>query len=253
MPLEGRVAVVTGGGHGLGRAYCLRLAEEGARIACADVDYPAAKRVVAEVVDRGGEALAIAVDVTDEAQTLAMARDTVHRFGQIDILINNAGMCLTFPVSRLTIEELDPKEWERCLAVNLSGMFYSCRAVLPYMKRLQRGKIINVASSTVLFGPPTRIHYVASKSGVIGFTRCLARELGDFNICVNTLIPGGTDSTEGPDPRPVEYQNATVQRRCFKRVEKPADLTGTVAFLCSSDSDFTTGQVFVVDGGGLMY
>lgn len=251
MRLKDRVAIVTGGGHGLGRAYSLRLASEGAKIACADLDYPAAKRVAGEIVEQGGQAIAIAVDVANAEQTVAMAKAAADRFGRIDILINNAGMCLTYPISRVRIDELDPKEWERCLAVNLGGMFHSCRAVLPYMKQQSKGKIVNIGSSTVFDGPPTRIHYVSAKSGVIGFTRCLSHEVGEYNICVNTLVPGATDSAEGPDPRGQAAQERAVNRRAFKRVEKPADLTGTVAFLCSDDSDFITGQMIVVDGGGL--
>ena len=253
MRLQGRVAIVTGGGHGIGRAYVLGLAREGARVAIAELDA-AAERVANEVAAAGGEALAIPTDVSDEASTRNMARVTAERFGGIDILVNNASIFATIPMSRVGFEQISVEEWDRLMAVNLKGPWLCARAVVPYMRQRGKGKIINIASGTVLDGGGgTRAHYVASKAGVVGLTRTLACELGKDNICVNTLAPGSTLSEENPTEDILRFRQAAAATRVLKRVQRPEDLVGTVLFLASDDSDFMTGQMIVCDGGDNLY
>lgn len=246
--LDGKVIIVTGGGHGLGQEYCLALAAAGARVVVADIDQEAATGVAREIAQRGGQALAWPTDVSDEASAAAMAKNTVDHFSRLDVLINNAAIIFTIKVSRVPVEKLDVKEWDRVMAVNTRGTFLCTKAVIPYMKSQGQGKIINVSSSTVIDGSPMRSHYVTSKAANVGFTRCVARELGEFNITVNCLSPGSILSAPD-DPAAVEIAKRASQSRCLKRVGYPKDMVGTVIFLCSSDSDFITGQTIVVNGG----
>src|SRR3954469_24827188 len=246
--LQDRVAIVTGGGHGIGRAYAKRLAEEGAKGLVADLDGPAGERVAAEV---GG--LAVRTDVADENSAKEMARRAVERFGRIDILINNAAIFATIPMSRAPFDQIDPEEWDRMMAVNLRGTWFACRAVMPQMRKQQYGKIVNISSGTALKGVGSRIHYVTSKAGILGFTRTLAMEVGKDNICVNCIAPGSTLSEENADESIVKYRQAAAATRALQRLQKPEDLVGAVAFFASADSDFITGQTLVVDGGAHMH
>jgi NAD(P)-dependent dehydrogenase (short-subunit alcohol dehydrogenase family) len=188
--LQNKVVIVTGGAHGIGRAYCLAFARAGSKIIIADLDQVAAAQVAVEARAAGGAALAITVDVSDERATKKMAMEALERFGRIDVLINNAAVFSVVPMNRGPIETIDPGEWDRLMAVNLRGLFLCCRAVLPTMRTQKSGKIITIASGTVFAGAPGRIHYVTSKAATIGFTRTLAREVGGDNITVNCLAPG---------------------------------------------------------------
>jgi 3-oxoacyl-[acyl-carrier protein] reductase len=248
--LKDKVAIVTGGGHGIGRAYCLGFAEAGAKVVVADIDAPAAEKVAGEVVKQfDGKALGIKVDVANEDSAKEMAKKTLDHFGKLDILINNAAIFSTIPMNRGGIDTIDPAEWDRMMSVNLKGLFFCCRAVLPTMRRQKAGKIVSISSGTVLNGSAGRIHYVTSKAGVIGFTRCLAREVGDDNINVNAIAPGSTLSEENPSEEVLKMRGARLNDRCLKRVQLPKDLVGTVLFLSSPLSDFMTGQTVAVDGG----
>jgi len=246
--LDGRVAIVTGGGHGIGKAYARRLAEEGAAVVIAELDAPAGECVAAEV---GG--LAVRTDVLEEASVGEMARRTLERYGRIDILVNNAAIFATVPMSRAPFDEIDPAEWDRMMAVNLRGTWLACRAVIPQMRKQRYGKIINISSGTALKGSASRIHYVTSKAGIIGFTRTLAMEVGKDNICVNCIAPGSTLSEENADESIVKYRQAAASTRALQRLQRPEDLVGAVAFFASADSDFITGQTLVVDGGACMH
>jgi len=247
--LKDKVAIVTGGGHGIGKAYCLAFGRAGTRVVVADIDGPAAQQVAAQMDREGAKALGLRVDVADEESTRRMAAVTLEHFGRIDVLVNNAAIFATIPMNRGGIETIDPAEWDRMMAVNLKGVFFCARAVLPTMRAQKSGKIINIASGTVLYGSAGRIHYVTSKAGVIGFTRTLAREVGDDNIQVNCIAPGSTLSEENPTEAVIHMRQAAVQARALKRIQKPEDLVGTMLFLASPLSDFMTGQTVSVDGG----
>ncbi|MFN2645204.1 MAG: SDR family NAD(P)-dependent oxidoreductase [Burkholderiales bacterium] len=248
--LQARVAIVTGGGHGIGKAYARRLAEEGACVVIAELDGPAAERAAAEI---GPAALAVRTDVAEEASVQNMARRALERFGRIDVLVNNAAIFATVPMSRAPFDQIDPAEWDRMMAVNLRGAWLASRAVIPQMREQRYGKIINISSSTALKGSASRIHYVTSKAGIIGFTKTLAMEVGKDNICVNCVAPGSTLSEENADEALVKYRQAAAATRALARLQRPEDLVGAVAFFASSDSDFITGQTLVVDGGACMH
>lgn len=248
--IKDKVVIVTGGGHGIGKAYCLGFGKAGARVVPADIDGAAAEQVAAQVAkETAAQSLGLRIDVADEESTKRMAAATLERFGRIDVLVNNAAIFATIPMNRGGIETIDPKEWDRLMAVNLKGLFFCTRAVLPTMRKQKSGKIINIASGTVFSGSPGRIHYVTSKAGVIGFTRTLAREIGGDNIQVNCLAPGSTLSEENPSEEILRFRQASVQNRALKRVQLPQDLVGAMLFLASSFSDFMTGQTISVDGG----
>jgi len=248
--LRDKVVIVTGGGHGIGKAYCHGFAKAGSKVVAADIDAAAAERTAAEIgKDAGAQALAVHVDVSNEEATKRMAARALERFGRIDVLINNAAIFSVVPMNRGKIETIDPEEWDRLMAVNLRGLFFCCRAVLPAMRKQKSGKIITIASGTVFAGSPGRIHYVTSKAATIGFTRTLAREVGDDNINVNCLAPGNTLSEENPTEQMIKFRESSVGLRSLKRIQVPQDVVGAMLFLASPLSDFMTGQTMNVDGG----
>ncbi|HEV8641319.1 MAG TPA: 3-oxoacyl-ACP reductase family protein [Methylomirabilota bacterium] len=249
MRLKDRVVIVTGGAQGIGRAYCLGAAAEGARVVVADIADP--KPTAKEVEARGAQALGIECDVSREADTQRLATETLARFGRIDVLVNNAAIYGT--LKRRPFTEIPVEEWERVMAVNLRGLFLCARAVFPAMKAQGKGKIINIASSTFFKGVPHYIHYTTSKGGVVGFTRSLARELGEFGIRVNAIAPGFTLSGENEKNISEERKQANIQMRMLKRAEVPEDIVGTFIFLASDESDFVSGQTIVVDGGSSVH
>ena len=251
--LKDRVIIVTGGAHGIGRAYCRGLAAEGAKVVVADLDIDAAEAVVRSLGESGSDALAVRADVSQAEDVDAMAQGAADRFGSVDGLINNAAVFQVPAMSRVPFEQIPIDEWDRLIAVNLRGVFLGCRAVVPYMKAQGRGKIVNISSGTVFHGSANSAHYVTSKAGVIGFTRSLARELGDHNINVNAIAPGLTLSLEEMTEDRLQMSRNRAQARSIKRDQEPEDLVGTAVFLCSPDSDFITGQTIVVDGGAQMH
>lgn len=251
LRLKDRVAIVTGGGFGIGRFYSIGIAREGGRVVIADINDEAAALTVQTIQAAGWEAVAVHTDVADQESTKAMARTAMEAFGRIDILVNNAAFFANLPLR--DFEEIDVAEWDRVMAVNVRGTFLCAQAVVPHMRAQKYGKIINISSSSLLFGNPKRIHYVTSKAALLGFSRSLARALGDDNICVNTIMPGGTDSEGLRAFQGEAYIQRMGANKAFKRVQKPEDLVGTVLFLASSDSDFITGAAIVVDGGNAMY
>jgi 3-oxoacyl-[acyl-carrier protein] reductase len=248
--LKDKVVIITGGAHGIGKAYGFAFARVGARVVVGDIDEPAANLVVAEIKEKyRAAALALQTDVSNEASTKDMAARALERFGRIDVLINNAAVFSVVPMNRGRIETIDPEEWDRLMAVNLRGLFLCCRAVLPAMRQQKRGKIITVASGTVFAGAPGRIHYVTSKAATIGFTRTLAREVGDDHINVNCLAPGNTLSEENPTAQMIKFRESSAGLRSLKRVQMPEDVVGATLFLASPLSDFISGQTINVDGG----
>ncbi len=252
MRLTDKVIVVTGGSVGIGRVYCLGLAKVGAKVVVADVKVESAQAVVAEITREGGEALAVAVDVTAPEQTRALASSALDKYGRIDVLVNNAGLYTS--IKKKSFAEISPEEWDQVMAVNLRGIFLCCQAVYPAMKKQGKGKIINISSGTIFSGTPHFLHYVTSKAGIIGFTRALARELGPEGIAVNAIAPGLTLSGPQQAGAITAAQLADRRsRRCFQRDQFPEDIVGTVLFLASADSDFITGQTINVDGGHNMH
>jgi len=178
-----------------------------------------------------------------------MAQRTYEKFGKIDVLINNAAYFATIPISRIPCDELSIKEWDRVMEVNVKGVFLCCRAVLPYMKKQNSGRIINIASNAIFHGQGFRIHYVASKAALIGFTRTLAREVGPFGITVNSVSPGSTFSESPDNVEARKKSESFIKTRCIQRMQWPKDLLGTIIFLSSQDSEFISGQNIIVDGG----
>ncbi len=247
--LQGKVAIITGAGQGLGRAYARRLASNGAQVVVADVNESTGNSVAEEVVSRGGQAVFHHLDVTDEASCQVMANDVVRQFGRIDVLVNNAA--LASALEPKPFWELSIDEWDRVMDVNARGVWLVTRAALPTMRQQRSGRIINVASGLLFHATqPGYFHYIASKGAVLGMSRAMARALGEFGITVNVVAPGNIP-TEAfrqliNDPQMGE---ARLAAQSIKRFGEPDDLAGVVAFLASDDSRFMTGQTLIVDGG----
>jgi 3-oxoacyl-[acyl-carrier protein] reductase len=252
MRLTDKVAIITGGAEGIGKAYAEGFAKEGAKIVVADIDVKAATALVLSLNKQGYPAIQIKTDVSEQKDTESLVKQTLTKFGRIDILVNNAAMFSRNPATRAFTWELDPDEWDKLMKVNLKGVFLCCRAVLPQMIKQKKGKIINIASSLAFQGAAQLTHYSASKGGVLTFSRALAREVGQYNINVNSLCPGFTLSMP-EETLTDERRQYEVGGRILKRAEYPQDLVGTAVYLASSDSDFVTGQAIVVDGGVVMH
>ncbi|HTV35097.1 MAG TPA: SDR family oxidoreductase [Xanthobacteraceae bacterium] len=247
----GRSVVITGGGKGIGKVYAEEFAKAGARVTAADIDADAAKSVAASLTKANLDVIGLAVDIADEDSTKGMIATVLDRYGAIDVLVNNASLMSALP--RRSWLEIPVEEWDRVMAVNLRGMFLCCRAAFPAMKAQARGKIVNISSSRVWEGTPNRLHYTTSKAGVIGFTRALAREVGEFGITVNAVTPGMTQSETQVASSSDNYLSTRIAGRAIERPQYPADLVGAVMFLSSPASDFMTGQTLNVDGGKSMH
>ena len=247
MRLKDRVAVVTGGGRGIGRTYSLRLAEEGAAVAIADIAIDDAQQTASEIQAGGGRAIAVKMDVGDLHSVEEGIKQTAEQLGGVDVLVNNAALFAN--LKRKSFEEISLDEWDRVMEINLRGPFICSRAVYPYMKQRGKGKIINISSGSIFTARNQLAHYVAAKMGLIGLTRALAVEMGPAGVRVNSVCPGPTASGTNAEISPMEWLEAKAKNNCLKRVERPEDLAGTIVFLASDDSDFMTGQTLVVDGG----
>lgn len=249
--LSGRVVLVTGGGKGIGRTYVHEFARAGAKVVAADIDGEAAIVAARAVADEGYEAMGLRVDISEAASVAVMVEETVRTYGRIDVLINNASLMSVLP--RRSFMEIPVEEWDRVMSVNLRGMLLCCQAVAPVMRAQGRGKIVNISSSRVWEGTPLRLHYTTSKAGVVGFTRALARELGEFNINVNAVTPGATLSDTQVASSSGNYLAAQIEGRSLPRPQHPDDLVGAIMFLSTQASDFITGQTINVDGGKAMH
>ena len=252
MPrLAGKAAIVTGGAKGIGWHYSQALAAEGARVMIADIAD--GSELAGEIATRHGanSVASVKVDVSDEKQVQRLVSQTIDRFGQIDILVNNAALYAKLKPRNFV--EWDNETWDRVMAINVRGPFLMVKHVAPHMMERRTGKIINIASGTPYKGAPRMLPYVTSKGAILAFTRSLSRELGEYGIAVNSLSPGYTLSDTGlENVTHVEEERVRMRNsRAFKRDAYPEDLLGALLFLASSDSDFVTGQSLVVDGGSV--
>ncbi len=247
MTLSGRVALVTGSGRGIGRVLALALAEAGADIAVADIDYPSALNVCDEISELGRRSLAIQADVTQKQSVAAMMQTIVDQLGGLDILVNNAGI---FPIAALT--SMAEEEWDRVIAVNLKGVFLCSQAALAPMRQRGGGRIINMASVSGLVGAVGFAHYAASKAGVIGFTKALARESAPMGITANAVAPGIVATEIATETFPASALEVYKSQVPLRRLGTPEDLTALVVFLASPGAAYITGQVYTVDGGYTM-
>ena len=248
--LTGKVAIITGAAQGIGAAYALGLAKEGARIVIADILD--GQKAVEAVQKAGSEAIFVKTDVSKQAQCDALAKAAVERFGAIDILLNNAAIFGSIVLKPFM--ECSSEEFMKVLEINVLGQFNCMKAVFPYMKG-KGGKIINVGSSSINEGVPGMPHYVASKGAIMALTRSMAREMGEYKINVNTIAPGFTHSDGGNNFDKIKQldlpplEELQLQARCIKREAVPEDLIGLALFLSTDDSAFITGQMIVHDGG----
>lgn len=250
MRLKDKVAIVTGAAKGLGRVFAIGLAKEGAKVmAVTRKDLDNLDKTVKEIEKLGGVAKSLQADVSIEKDAIRIAEETMKAFGRIDILVNCAA--IYDGLVRKSFTEIDPKEWDQVMAVNVKGPWLCARAVFPHMKQQGKGKIVNLSSEVFFTGSHGFIHYVSSKGGVIGLTRALAIELGPHNININAVAPGFTDTEASRSIADVKKYD--VSRTPLRRLEEPNDLLGAVIFLASDESDFITGQTLLVDGGRAMH
>ncbi|MDP2619645.1 MAG: SDR family oxidoreductase [Hyphomicrobiales bacterium] len=249
--LDGKVALVTGGGRSIGKAFSTALAREGAAVVIADIaeEAPATARTLA--AEYGVETMSKLTDVTRESDVKALVEAVIARFKRIDILVNNAALFADMP--KQPYDEISVDLWDQVMAVNVRGVFLMCKHVAPHMVRAKSGKIINIGSGTAHKGVPNMLAYVSSKGAILGLTRSLAREVGPHGVNVNTLSPGLTESESVlKNPHHLSTAERTIATRAMPRAETPADLVGALIFLASSQSDFVTAQTIAVDGGAIV-
>lgn len=247
--LTDRVAIVTGGGRGLGEGICRSLAAAGASVAVVGRSKGPIQRVAEDLTSIGASSIAVRADVSDERSVEAMTERTVEAFGRIDILVNNAAI---YP--RRAWTEIEPEDWDRVLAVNLKGCFLCARAAFPYMERTGRGRIINVSSVNFFTGRALLLDYGSSKGGIIGFTRSLAREVGPQEITVNAISPGAFPTEAEKIHSDQEAWNKWVlDQQSLKRRGNAEDIGNLATFLASDAASFITGQTIEIDGGRVMH
>jgi NAD(P)-dependent dehydrogenase (short-subunit alcohol dehydrogenase family) len=244
---QGRVAVVTGAGHGIGSEYARHFAVLGATVEVLDIDEDAARRVAKELSAAGHQARAIPIDIADADACTRVVDGVVSDHGSIDILVNNAALYRNRDFS--IAEEIALDMWQRMIDINISGTFYMCRAAIPHMKRQGSGRIVNQSSASAYATVPRSLHYSMTKAAVVTMTKTLARELGPFGITVNAIAPGVIDTEATRMVVPEDLLEMGVQNTSLRRIGHPEDLAPVVAFLCSAGASYITGQTVVVDGG----
>lgn len=251
MDFSNKVVVVTGAARGLGREYARQFARLGANVAVNDIRD--CSETQAAVAAEGRECLATETDVASATSTRNMSDSVLDRFGRIDVLVNNAG--LYGSLNFRPFDQLDEDEWDRVMAINVKGIWQCCKAVLPAMKEQQSGSIVNISSLAATYGMPNGLHYTASKAAVLGLTRGMARELGRYNIRVNTVAPNvvNTEATaEVFGDKRDKAVAVTLSQQAIRKPLQPEDIVGAVLFLASDHSQLTTGQTIMVDGGTVL-
>lgn len=252
MLLADRIAVITGGAAGMGRAMAHKFAEEGCSVVISDISEPEGKKTADEVLKKGGEAVFVGCDVTDNSQVQDMVNTAIGKFGKIDILVNSAGALGT----AWSLEEVSEEEWDRIVDLNLKSVFLCCKAVVPYMKKQKYGSIVNISSMGAISPPRSVVHYHAAKAGVISLTQNLALELVGFNIRVNAIVPGPI-LTEYYEPRlkkmtdaqREKYFDAKGKTTPMQRMGKPEEIAEVALFLVTEPSSYITGETINVAGG----
>lgn len=249
MRLQDKVAIVTAGASGIGRAIALAFGREGASVVIGDIDLGGADKVASEIKELGSKALAIQADVSKQAEVKRMVERTVVEFKRIDILVNNAAY-LGFSLEHKPFIDTDEEEWDRHISVTLKGTLHCCKAVVPYMIEQKWGRIINITSdSAKIMAPRGEALYSACKAGIAGFSRCLAGELARHNILVNCVAPGLVMTPSVAKTRPWEWQDKVIRAIPLRRAATPEDIANMVLFLASDEASYITGQHFSVDGG----
>jgi len=251
MQLEDKVAIITGASQGIGEAFALRFAEEGARVVVVNRRPEKGQKVADAIKARGGDALAVPADVSDDTSVNAMVKKVVETYGKIDILLNNAA--IYYGIGLRPWDDWSIEEWDNIFAVNARGTWQCSRAVVPQMIKQDKGKIIHVASGVADIGYELLLPYSCSKAAVITLTKAMARALGQYNINVNCISPGHVRTEASKEmPGDMSIGKIPAPTRCLPRAAEPEDMVGTAVFLASANSDYLTGQTIAVNGGTIM-
>ncbi len=245
--LRDRVVIVTGGGQGIGRALSKAYARAGAFPVIAELNVERGNAVAKEIAEFGARALVVETDVADYKSVERMTEQVLQEFGRIDVLVNNAAIFST--IKMRPFDQIPLEEWDRVMHVNTTGVYYCCRAVVAAMRKAKYGRIVNMSSGAAAIGRPNYLHYIASKSALVGMTRSLARELGPSGITVNAIMPGAVFTEIERETVAPEAKAHIVNGQCIQRAETPEDLLPTILFLSSEAAHFVTGQTIAVDGG----
>ena len=253
MRLYNKVAIITGSARGLGKAFALRFAKEGANLTVCDLHD--CGPVAEEIEVLGKEVMPLKIDISSEKETAEMAKRTVERFGRIDILVNNAAVIggLDIPDFMKPADELTPADWDKMLGVNVKGTYLCCKAVIPYMKKQKKGNIVNIASTAGFYGSKDFLHYSTSKGGIITMTRGLATALGEYNINVNAIAPGVVMTATMQALLPKGAEKHLLDNQILKRPLQPEDIAASVVFLASEEASMITGQVLAVNAGEYLH
>lgn len=247
--LAGRVAIITGGGQGIGRVFAKGFAAAGAKVGIVELNEEKGQSVATEVDQQSGPGTAISIqaDVADPAAVEAAVAAVANKFGRLDIAINNAAIFSTLKMRGF--EEIPFDEWSAVMRVNVDGVMLVSKACVPLMRAQKHGRIINISSGVVTMGRPFYLHYVTSKAAVVGMTRAMAREVGTDGITVNAILPGATFTEVERETVSAEQKSQILNMQCIKRHETPEDLLASALYLASDGGGFVTGQSIAIDGG----